>query len=162
MPSNSVSNQSISTVRFNCSGDWIALGCSGLGQLLVWEWQSESYILKQQGHFNAMTCLQYSPDGQYIVTGGDDAKVSTFFSSSPCPLLIFSASISLSLPFPSPSANRFCSLALSEMWNFTFKGKQRNVWRCPLNTIQHTGSMYLSPEGLSPRHTHTYTNVQQS
>lgn len=50
--------------------------CSvGLGQLLVWEWQSESYVLKQQGHFNSMVSLAYSPDGQYIVTGGDDGKV---------------------------------------------------------------------------------------
>lgn len=49
---------------------------SGLGQLLVWEWQSESYVLKQQGHFNSMVSLAYSPDGQYIVTGGEDGKVS--------------------------------------------------------------------------------------
>lgn len=49
---------------------------SGMGQLLVWEWQSESYVFKQQGHFNNMASLAYSPDGQYIVTGGDDSKVS--------------------------------------------------------------------------------------
>lgn len=48
----------------------------GKGQLLVWEWQSESYVFKQQGHFNNMASLAYSPDGQYIVTGGDDGKVS--------------------------------------------------------------------------------------
>ncbi|XP_077866137.1 LOW QUALITY PROTEIN: periodic tryptophan protein 2 homolog [Saccoglossus kowalevskii] len=72
----SISDQSIAAVTFNLTGDWIALGCSGLGQLLVWEWQSESYVLKQQGHFNNMTCLDYSPDGQYIVTGGDDSKSS--------------------------------------------------------------------------------------
>lgn len=47
----------------------------GMGQLLVWEWQSESYVFKQQGHFNNMAALAYSPDGQYIVTGGDDGKV---------------------------------------------------------------------------------------
>lgn len=46
-----------------------------MGQLLVWEWQSESYVFKQQGHFNNMASLAYSPDGQYIVTGGDDSKV---------------------------------------------------------------------------------------
>lgn len=49
---------------------------SGMGQLLVWEWQSESYVFKQQGHFNNMASLAYSPDGQYIATGGDDGKVS--------------------------------------------------------------------------------------
>ncbi|GAB1610565.1 periodic tryptophan protein 2 homolog [Argonauta hians] len=71
----SISDQLVGAVEFNKTGDWIAMGCCGLGQLLVWEWQSETYILKQQGHFNNMTCLQYSPDGQFIVTGGDDAKV---------------------------------------------------------------------------------------
>lgn len=48
-----------------------------MGQLLVWEWQSESYVFKQQGHFNNMSSLAFSPDGQYIVTGGDDGKVLT-------------------------------------------------------------------------------------
>ncbi|XP_062060510.1 periodic tryptophan protein 2 homolog [Lepus europaeus] len=71
----SISDQRIASVAINSTGDWIAFGCSGLGQLLVWEWQSESYVLKQQGHFNSMVSLAYSPDGQYIVTGGDDGKV---------------------------------------------------------------------------------------
>ncbi|KAM9088642.1 periodic tryptophan protein 2 homolog isoform 2-T3 [Megaptera novaeangliae] len=71
----SASDQRVSSIAINGSGDWIAFGCSGLGQLLVWEWQSESYVLKQQGHFNSMVSLAYSPDGQYIVTGGDDSKV---------------------------------------------------------------------------------------
>ncbi|CAG5074916.1 Similar to PWP2: Periodic tryptophan protein 2 homolog (Pongo abelii), partial [Cotesia congregata] len=71
----SVSNNSLSTVTFNPSGDWIALGSSLLGQLLVWEWQSETYVLKQQGHAHDMTCLAYSGDGLWIVTGGDDGKV---------------------------------------------------------------------------------------
>ncbi len=71
----SISDQNISAVSFNSTGDWIALGCGGMGQLLVWEWQSESYILKQQGHFNNMSCVAYSPDGHHVVTGGDDSKV---------------------------------------------------------------------------------------
>ncbi|GAB1295284.1 Periodic tryptophan protein 2 homolog [Apodemus speciosus] len=71
----SISDQRVASVAINSSGDWIAFGCSGMGQLLVWEWQSESYVLKQQGHFNSMVALAYSPDGQYIVTGGDDGKV---------------------------------------------------------------------------------------
>ncbi|XP_022371691.1 periodic tryptophan protein 2 homolog [Enhydra lutris kenyoni] len=71
----SISDQRIASIAINGSGDWVAFGCSGLGQLLVWEWQSESYVLKQQGHFNSMVALAYSPDGQYLATGGDDGKV---------------------------------------------------------------------------------------
>lgn len=31
--------------------------------------------MKQQGHRTDMNCLAYSPDGQYIVTGGDDGNM---------------------------------------------------------------------------------------
>ncbi|KAM9767046.1 PWP2 small subunit processome component [Menidia menidia] len=78
----SISDQRIASVALNSSGDWIALGCSRMGQLLVWEWQSESYVFKQQGHFNNMAALAYSPDGQHIVTGGDDGKVKVWNANS--------------------------------------------------------------------------------
>lgn len=70
-----MSEHKIDAATFNVTGDWIALGVSGVGQLLVWEWQSEHYILKQQGHSSDMTSLAYSADGQTIVTGGDDGKL---------------------------------------------------------------------------------------
>ena len=62
-------------MTINHSGEWLAFGASKLGQLLVWEWQSESYILKQQGHFDSMNALVYSPDGQRIITTADDGKI---------------------------------------------------------------------------------------
>lgn len=71
----SISDHDISSVVFNCTGDWIALASAHKGQLVVWEWQSESFVLKQQGHINNMACLTYSPDGLHIATGGDDGKV---------------------------------------------------------------------------------------
>ncbi|XP_020631360.1 periodic tryptophan protein 2 homolog [Orbicella faveolata] len=71
----SISQQSIRTVAVNPSGEWLSFGCSNTGQLLVWEWQSETYILKQQGHYYNMNTLCYSQDGHYIATGGDDGKV---------------------------------------------------------------------------------------
>jgi periodic tryptophan protein 2 len=36
-------------VAVNSTGEWLAFGSAKLGQLLVWEWKSESYVLKQQG-----------------------------------------------------------------------------------------------------------------
>ncbi|KAM8904797.1 PWP2 small subunit processome component [Spinachia spinachia] len=78
----SISQQRITSVAINSSGDWIGFGCSGMGQLLVWEWQSESYVFKQQGHFNNMASVAYSPDGQYIATGGDDGKVKVWNTNS--------------------------------------------------------------------------------
>ena len=71
----SVSQEKISSVAVNSSGEWLAFGAKKLGQLLVWEWQSESYILKQQGHYFDMNTLAYAPDGQTIATGGDDGKI---------------------------------------------------------------------------------------
>ncbi|XP_042260327.1 periodic tryptophan protein 2 homolog isoform X2 [Thunnus maccoyii] len=53
-----------------------------MGQLLVWEWQSELFVFKQQGHFNNVASLAYSPDGQHIVTGGDDGKVKVWNTNS--------------------------------------------------------------------------------
>ena len=78
----SISEHSITSVSINKTGDWLAFGSSALGQLLVWEWQSESYILKQQGHFYDMNTLSYSPDGHSVVTGGDDGKVKLWNTSS--------------------------------------------------------------------------------
>lgn len=65
----------VDTVAVNASGEWLAFGLAQLGQLLVYEWQLELYILKQQGHFDAMNALAYLPDGLRIVTASDDGKV---------------------------------------------------------------------------------------
>lgn len=41
----------------------------------MWEWPSETYVMKQQGHFNMMNAVDFSPDGRHLVTGGEDGKV---------------------------------------------------------------------------------------
>ena len=78
----SISQEKISSVAINATGEWLAFGARKLGQLLVWEWQSESYVLKQQGHYFDMNTLDYAPDGQTIATGGDDGKVKLWSSHS--------------------------------------------------------------------------------
>lgn len=72
-----VSDVKISTVSISHSGDWLALGC-GRGtsaQLVVWEWQSETYVMKQQSHSERILSAKFSPDGSCIATGGEDGKV---------------------------------------------------------------------------------------
>ena len=78
----SISQNNIDFVTINRTGEWLAFGASKLGQLLVWEWQSESYILKQQGHFDAMNALVYTPDGQRVVTAADDGKIKVWDTES--------------------------------------------------------------------------------
>ncbi|BGP39918.1 U3 snoRNP protein [Rhodotorula kratochvilovae] len=78
----SVSQEKITSVAVNPTGEWLAFGASKLGQLLVWEWQSESYVLKQQGHYFDMNTLSYSTDGQQVATGGDDGKVKIWNAAS--------------------------------------------------------------------------------
>lgn len=70
----SISRDKISAAAFNATGEWIALGCASLGQLLVWEWRSETYVLKQQGHFFDVSAVAFSPDGAFLATGADDCK----------------------------------------------------------------------------------------
>eukprot|EP00898_Chlorokybus_atmophyticus_P000595 jgi/Chlat1/1536/Chrsp122S01805 len=72
----SVSRERIDSVAFNGTGDWLAMGCAKLGQLLVWEWRSETYILRQQGHYYGANTVAFSPDSQLIASGADDNKAS--------------------------------------------------------------------------------------
>lgn len=89
----SVSNQSINTVCVNSTGEWLALGSSRLGQLVVWEWKSESYIMKQQGHIYGLNSVDYSDDGHYMATGGEDSKVKLWNTTSGFCFVTFSAHI---------------------------------------------------------------------
>ena len=57
------------------AGKWIAVGAAELGQLLVWDWRQETYILKQQGHSTHVAAVAFSPDGSQLATAGDDSKV---------------------------------------------------------------------------------------
>ncbi|QDZ19435.1 WD40 repeat domain-containing protein [Chloropicon primus] len=71
----SVSRDALSTAVINPASDLVAIGCAKLGQLLVWNWQSESYVFKQQGHFYDVLSLDFSKDGSQVVTGSADGKV---------------------------------------------------------------------------------------
>lgn len=69
----------IDTCDLDVTGEWLAFGSAKSGQLLVWEWASESYILKQTGVTTdsalGLTASAYAPDGQMIATGAGDGKI---------------------------------------------------------------------------------------
>uniref|UniRef100_A0A183DQ24 WD_REPEATS_REGION domain-containing protein n=1 Tax=Gongylonema pulchrum TaxID=637853 RepID=A0A183DQ24_9BILA len=67
----------ISSLAINKSGDWLAIACGkgSDGQLIVWEWQSETYVMKQQSHSQSIMAVAYSPDGSQIATGAEDGKL---------------------------------------------------------------------------------------
>ncbi|CAN4088911.1 unnamed protein product [Withania somnifera] len=77
-----ISEEKITTAVFNDLGNWLTFGCARLGQLLVWEWKSQSYIMKQQGHYFDVNCVAYSPDSQLVATGADDNKIKVWTVSS--------------------------------------------------------------------------------
>lgn len=69
----SVGTMSINSVAINSTGEWIGLGSGG--HLLVWEWQSETYIIKQQAHAAGIRKINYSPDGRLLASAGQDGKI---------------------------------------------------------------------------------------
>lgn len=78
----SVTRERISSATFNAAGNWVALACAKLGQLLVWDWRAETYVLKQQGHYYDVATVAYSPDGALLASGADDSKVKVWSLAS--------------------------------------------------------------------------------
>ncbi|KAK9474492.1 WD40-repeat-containing domain protein [Dipodascopsis tothii] len=89
-----ISQHDIDFVEINASGEWLAFGAAKLGQLLVWEWQSESYVLKQQGHYDAINCLAYTADGSRLITGSDDGKIKVWDTETGFSIVTFSEHLS--------------------------------------------------------------------
>jgi periodic tryptophan protein 2 len=73
-----ISNVKINTITFDLLGKWLAIGCEKNSQLLVWEWNSKIYIIKQQGHLNNVTSLAFHPKNTLIATGSNDNKSRDF------------------------------------------------------------------------------------
>lgn len=71
----SVSSGALTDIEFSASGEWLALASAQAGQITVWEWRSETHVLKQQAHLLAATTMAFSPDGRAVVTGSRDGRV---------------------------------------------------------------------------------------
>eukprot|EP00933_Yihiella_yeosuensis_P034014 TRINITY_DN27582_c0_g1_i1.p1 TRINITY_DN27582_c0_g1~~TRINITY_DN27582_c0_g1_i1.p1 ORF type:complete len:1035 (-),score=242.32 TRINITY_DN27582_c0_g1_i1:75-3179(-) len=104
----SLGRDPLDSIALGANGDWLAVGSAAVGQLLVWEWRSETYVLKQQGHHWGVRCVAFSPSGaqsfrrektlssaegrpedksstlggRLLATGGYDGKVKLFNAQS--------------------------------------------------------------------------------
>lgn len=77
-------NSSLESMVINSSADWIAMA-SGIGEkgtssnLVVWEWKSETFLLKQSGSgaglVNLTESLAFSPDSSILASGSTDGKI---------------------------------------------------------------------------------------
>ncbi|EAN31837.2 WD domain G-beta repeat protein [Theileria parva strain Muguga] len=50
----------IDSVDITSDGQWIALACSQTGTIVVWEWKSETFVMKQQAHLGGVRCCSFS------------------------------------------------------------------------------------------------------
>lgn len=130
----SLSNSPLTSLKFGARGEWLAVGAAKMGQLIVWEWQSESYILKQQGHSYGIQCSSFSPAGltqgkwsgkashddylgigsrTIVATGGVDGKVKLWDISSGYNFATFSDHIApVSKVIFNPQGNAVISASL--------------------------------------------------
>ena len=56
-------------IAVSSNGNCIALGNRSFDFLTVYEWKTESYLLKSTGHANKIISQAIAPNGQYIATG---------------------------------------------------------------------------------------------
>lgn len=72
----SAGNTAVHACVLNATGDWLALASPVSQMLAVWEWRSETYVLRQRGHaVGGMSCMAYAPDAVCVATGGVDGTL---------------------------------------------------------------------------------------
>ena len=86
----SVGSYKISTICVNESCTWIALGLKSVGQVIVWEWKSQSYILSQKGLIHDSVSVASFKNSKYIATGTTQGEVKLWEKASGLSLATFS------------------------------------------------------------------------
>lgn len=89
-----ISDNKINTLSINQDGLWLAFGSRKLGQLIVWEWKSETYVFKQQGHSYDISSISYSPDGSLLASGSNDGKIKLWDTANSTCIITFTEHIS--------------------------------------------------------------------
>jgi len=84
-----ISDNKINSISINQDGLWLAFGSRKLGQLIVWEWKSETYVFKQQGHSYDISSISYSPDGSLLASGSNDGKIKLWDTANSTCIITF-------------------------------------------------------------------------
>ncbi|KAL8451947.1 hypothetical protein Emed_001682 [Eimeria media] len=60
---------SLDSVCLSYDGEWIAAAAAESNTLVVWEWRSETYVLRQQAHRHGVRCVAFSPAADAAAAG---------------------------------------------------------------------------------------------
>ena len=71
---NSCTIYSLCPIDFHPYGDFLSSG-SGDTNLKLWDIRRKGCIFTYKGHSEAVTCLKFSPDGQWVASGGEEGAV---------------------------------------------------------------------------------------
>ncbi|SBT87001.1 periodic tryptophan protein 2, putative [Plasmodium malariae] len=67
----SISTNTIDDIAISKDGQWIALAESNNGSVIIWEWKSESYVLKQSTTSKCVKCVKFSPIISHLKIGSN-------------------------------------------------------------------------------------------
>jgi periodic tryptophan protein 2 len=68
----SITTFKITSVSISKDGSWLAFGSKINGSLMVWEWRSQTFIFNQEGLSYNVKCIDFSPEGRFMATGGQE------------------------------------------------------------------------------------------
>ncbi|XP_026189941.1 periodic tryptophan protein 2 homolog [Cyclospora cayetanensis] len=60
---------SLDSVCLSFDGEWVAAAAAESNTLVVWEWRSETYVLRQQAHMHGIHCVCFSPAADAAAAG---------------------------------------------------------------------------------------------
>lgn len=59
----------LDALALSSDGEWIAAAAAASNTLVVWEWRSETYVLRQQAHGGGVRCVSFSPAADAVGAG---------------------------------------------------------------------------------------------
>lgn len=72
-----IANMKINAMSFSPDGQTLAVACED-GTLTILDYINERVLDVYRSYYGAMLCLTWSPDGRYVLTGGQDDLVSVW------------------------------------------------------------------------------------